>query len=70
MTTLNEHIAKLQAIADSNRYAGEMQVGGCVSSSGAPYEIGSVLVTEADEDIAEMLGIREGNYFVQISLGN
>lgn len=70
MTTLNEHIAKLQAIADSNRYAGEMQVAGMVGSSGTAYEIGSVYVVDANEEAADMLNLREGDAYVQIYLGN
>lgn len=70
MTTLNEHIAKLQAIADSNHYAGEMQIAGMVGSSGAAYELGSVFTQNANEEVADMLGIREGDTYVEIYLGN
>lgn len=70
MTTLNQLIEKLQNLAASNHYAGEMQVAGMVGSSGTAYEIGSTYVVDANEETADMLGLREGDAHVQIYLGN
>lgn len=70
MTTLNEHIAKLQAIADADPTFGELKLAGMVGSSGCAYELGSVFTQDANEEVADMLGIREGDTYVEIYLGN
>lgn len=48
----------------------DLLVAGVVGSSGATYELGSAFIQEADEEAADMLGIKQGDKYVQLYLGN